>query len=201
MQTLSSRDKGLVALMIFVVLVGAVLLLLPSGSGGANLGKQIPLEDAQKQITQAKKQIKLMDDDIGMRQPRIERMTYTLPAEQLSATVTQDLYTLAEKAGVHIREIKPLRAKTLKSGTIARVPLEVRFRAPFQPNVMKFLYMAEDPANKIVVDKVSITSTDSHLKSVDVAAQISVFTRSLTGSSSGGGEGDTSDITPTTNRG
>ena len=63
-------------------------------------------------------------------QPRIERLTYTMPPEQLSATVTQDLYTLAEKAGVHIREIKPLRAKTLKSGSLARVPLEVRFRAP-----------------------------------------------------------------------
>ncbi len=198
---MSSRDKGLVALMIFVVLIGVVLKLLPSGTGGAGAGKQLSLEDAQKQTTQGNKQLKLMEDEMKARQPRIERMTYTMPAEQLSATVTQDLYTLADKAGVHIREIKPLRAKTLKSGNIARVPLEVRFRAPFQPNVMKFLYMAEDPANKIVVDKVSITSTDTHLKSVDVAAQISVFTRSLTGSSSGGGEGDTNDSTATTNRG
>ena len=198
---MSSRDKGLVALMIFVVLIGVVLKLLPSGAGGVGAGKQLSLEDAQKQTTQGNKQYKLMDDEMKTLQPRIEHMTYTMPAEQLSATVTQDLYTLADKAGVHIREIKPLRAKTLKSGSIARVPLEVRFRAPFQPNVMKFLYMAEDPANKIVVDKVSITSTDTHLKSVDVAAQISVFTRSLTGSSSGGGEGDTNDSTATTNRG
>lgn len=187
--------------MVLVLLVAGVLVLSPSGTGGAGAGKQLPLADAQKQRTEKKKQYKELTDDMTVKQPRIDRMTYNMAPEQLSATVTENLYLLADKAGVHIREIKPLRAKTLKSGTIARVPLEVRFRAPFQPNVMKFLYFAEDPANKIVVDKVSITSTDTHLKSVDVAAQISVFTRSLTGSSSGAGEGDTSDSTPSTNRG
>ena len=120
--------------------------------------------------------------------------------EQLSGVYHGKLIPLADKAGVHIREIKPLRSRTLPDGSVTRVPLEVRFNAPFQPNVMRFLYFAEDPTKKMVVDKFSITSTDAHLKTVDVTAQITVYTRSAIGAA-GAGEGDTSESTDTTSRG
>ena len=202
MQTLSKRDKGLLGLMVAVILVAAFLLLTPSSKGGASSRNQLPLEEARHENLTTRKQLKAIDDEQKLLKPEISRLTFNMPAEQLTAHVTEDLYILADRAGVHIREIKPLRSRVLTNGSVASVPVEVRFRAPFQPNVMRFLYYTEDPARKMVVDKINITSSDTHLKSVDVDAQITVYTRYVAGSSSAGaGEGDASDSTDTSNRG
>ena len=199
MQNLSRRDKNLLMIMLVVVVLAGVLLLMPSG-GAAGNGKMLSLAEAKQKNVKAQLAYKAMKADQDRLLPQIKQLTYTMPPEQLTAYVTEDLYALAERAGVHIREIKPLRAKVLSDGSVMRVPLEVRFRAPFQPNVMRFLYYAEDPTKKMVVGKISINSTDTQLKSVDVSAEITVFTRSTAKSGSMGAEGDTSDNTDTTNR-
>lgn len=198
MQNLSKRDRSLVVVMLIVVILAVILKLAPSGSV-AN-GPMLSLAEATTKNNKTRLALKAMQADQALMVPQIKRLTYTMPPEQLTAYVTEDLYALADRAGVHIREIKPLRAKALSDGSVTRVPLEVRFRAPFQPNVMRFLYFAEDPTKKMVVDKISINSTDTLLKSVDVSAQITVFTRSTAKSGSTGAEGDTSDSTDTTNR-
>lgn len=193
MQTLSRRDKILLTVM-FLVIFGAVALVMsPSGKAGA--GKILPLDEAVRQNRETKKKLQDLKADKVKLEPQVVQMTYDMPPEQLSATVTETLYELADKAGVHIREIKPLRARTLTDGTLTTVPLEVRFHALFQPNVMRFLYYAEDPAGKLVVDKISITSPDTHAKGVDVSAQITVYTRSAVKANTTGagqaGQGDT----------
>lgn len=202
MQTLSKRDRTLLILMIVVVIGALALVLAPSGKAGATSRNQLPLEEARHKNIAAKVQLKQLATEQTLLKPQIARLTYNMPAEQLTAYVTEDLYKLADRAGVHIREIKPLRSRTLPDGSVARVPVEVRFRAPFQPNVMRFLYFTEDPAHKMVVDKINITSSDTRLKSVDVDAQITVYTRYVAGSSTtGAGQGDANDSPDTTNSG
>lgn len=189
MQNLSKRDKNLIVIMLVVVILAGVLLLIPSG-GAAGNSKMLSLAEAKQKNVKAQLAYRAMKADQDRLLPQINHLTYNMPPEQLTAYVTEDLYALAERAGVHIREIKPLRARVLSDGSVTRVPLEVRFRAPFQPNVMRFLYYAEDPTKKMVVDKISINSTDTQLKSVDVSAEITVFTRSTANSGSAGAEGD-----------
>ena len=95
----------------------------------------------------------------------------------------RDIQAIALKSNIHIREIKPIKARKLADGSGSKVSMEVRFRAAFQPNVMKFLYLAEDPTGKMVVDKLSLTSADARFRTVEVSAQIAVFTRSTAVSS------------------
>ncbi len=199
MQTLSKRDRNLLIVMLLVIVSAVALTLTPSGKGGAAAaGSKLPLEEAHRQNIKTRLQEKGLAEERKRLQPQVARLTYNMPAEQLTAHISEDLYRLADRAGVHIREIKPLRSRPLPDGSVSRVPLEVRFRAPFQPNVMRFLYFAEDPANKMVVEKFNITSTDARLKSVDVDAQITVFTRALAGANAAGaGQGDLSDSTDT----
>jgi hypothetical protein len=126
-------------------------------------------------------------------EPRLHKMTYQESPDTVAALATQDLQDIAARSHIHLREIKPqLRVGKMKSSLIGRVSLDVRFRASFQPDVVRFLYYLEDPSGRMVVDKVDITSTDSRFKTVDVTARVSVFTQSVTGTS-GTAEGDTSD--------
>jgi hypothetical protein len=141
----------------------------------------------------------------------VQEHAYNKPVEQLVPLVIRDLQATAQRAGIHLREVKPLRPKQVTEEPVirpgqkttrttqtthdvlgARVPVEVRFRAQFQPNVVRFLYDVENPAGKMVVDKISITSADAKFKVVEVSAQITVFTRSSAGTS-GGDSGETSD--------
>ena len=198
MQTLSKRDRNLLIVMLIVIVGAAILLLTPSGKGAAAGGSKLSLEEAHRQNIKTRLQEKALEDDQKRLRPQVSRLTYNIPAEQLTTQMSEDLYALADRAGVHIREIKPLRSRALPDGSAARVPLQVRFRAPFQPNVMRFLYFTEDPANKMVVDKININSTDARAKSVDVDAQITVFTRNVAGATgTGAAQGDTSDSTDT----
>ena len=199
MQTLSKRDKTLLLVMGIVVLLAVFLVMTPSG-GASGPKNMLPLDEATAKNVKTKLKYRDLLAEKDRLEPQIKRITYNMAPEQLTAYITEDLYALADRAGVHIREIKPLRSRTLPDGSVTRVPLEVRFNAPFQPNVMRFLYFAEDPTKKMVVDKFSITSTDAHLKTVDVTAQITVYTRSAIGAA-GAGEGDTSESTNTPSRG
>lgn len=129
---------------------------------------------------------------------KIAAMAYTMPAEQLRPRIIRDLLAVANKAKVHLTEFKSLRPQLMASRQVARVPLEVRFRAAFQPNVVQFLYYLEDPKNKIVVDKLNVTSAQNRFQTVDVSAQISVFTRSTIGV---GAEGENSNAVASADRG
>ena len=80
-------------------------------------------------------------------------------------------------------KVRRLRKKPPRKVKYRRVPVEVRFRAPFQPNVVRFLYDLENPSGRMVIDKISITSADARFRTVEVSAQITVFTRSSNGSS------------------
>lgn len=178
---ISKRDQMmLVVLVVFLVTVFVWLRQTPPHNTGLT-GPVLPLEEAESKRAVALKTIKQMSDDQDTINPRIASNAYDMSAEELQPRIVQDLQRLATRAGFHIRQIKSLHPHVLSSGQAVRVPLEVRFRADFQPNIVKFLYFVEDPAGKMVVDKVNLTGSDSKFKTVDVSAQISVFTRSLNG--------------------
>ncbi len=114
--------------------------------------------------------------------PKVNDLAYNLAPDELVPRTVKDLQEIAVKSGVHIREIKPGRPKLLPSGMGSSVPIEAHFLAPFQPNAMKFLYYVEDPAGKMVVDKLDISSADPRRKTVEVSATVTVFTKVTTGS-------------------
>ena len=197
-----------------VVLVGTVwYVLAPAGS--ASKTNLVSLEQAvlkkNESLSNARR---LLDEQVAV-EPRVKARAYNKAADQLVPVVVGNLQAAADRAGIHLREVRPLRAKIVtdesdpkaiekaqttrssRAGNAthellgARVPVEVRFRAPFQPNVVRFLYDLENPSGRMVIDKISITSADARFKTVEVSAQVTVFTRSSNGTAGG----DTGEIT------
>lgn len=214
---MNRREQVLVA--VCVVFVGGSVWYALSGTPGAKTNL-VSYTEANRRKGEARANARKLTEDQAQIVPKIKARAYRKSPEDLVPIVVGNLQTTAEKAGIHLREVRPLRARLVTdesdpataaaSGSKsnrssgkhevlgARVPIEVRFRAPFQPNVVKFLYEVETPAGKMVIDKISITSADARFKTVEVAAQISVFTQSSAGAS-GADTGDTTD--GTTNKG
>jgi hypothetical protein len=199
MQVRTKREKTLLILCIVVLVVALASVLSPSGKPVVH-HSVLTADAANAQYHTKEVTYKNLTAQLDAMDPRIQKMTFTQPPDTVSAVVTQDLQKVAARSGIHLSEIKPLRALKTTTGLVVRVPLEVRFRASFQPDVVRFLYYLEDPAGKMVVDKIDITSGDSRLKTVEVSARVSVFTQSVTGVN-GTGEGDTSDDSQTTGSG
>ena len=191
MRTPNKRESFLIVAAIIVTII-AVWLSLPSSTASSTRSKMIPLKEAQDKTLAARRAVSKMETDSMEIGGRVEKLVYEESAEELTPQIIEALQKIAEKSGVHIREIKPMKAKIVADGTGARVPLEVRFRSNFQPNVVQFLYEVEDPAGKMSVEKINITSTDSKFKVVEVTAQITVFTKSVVGVT-GGDSGDVGD--------
>ncbi len=189
---MGSKKTWFYILAALIVGVAAIWSMSPSSTPkGAT--KLLPLEEALGKTAAARRSSKKMEEDSKGIGPRVEKLAYIESAEELTPMIIEELQKIADKSGVHIREIKPLKAKLIANGTGTRVPIEVRFRSNFQPNVVQFLYEVEDPAGKMVVEKINITSADSKFKTVEVSAQITVFTKSTVGTSNGDA-GDTGDV-------
>ena len=201
------REQVLVGACVIVVAGSLWFALTPNVSGGkTNL---VSLETAESKTKASQSNVRKLRDEQMAVEPTVNARAYTKPADQLVPIVVGDLQRAAERSGIHLREVRPLRAKpvtdesdpkvvakaatsrTARSGSTthellgARVPVEVRFRAQFQPNVVHFLYDLENPAGRMVLDKISITSADARFKTVEVSAQVTVFTRGSTGPASG----------------
>jgi Tfp pilus assembly protein PilO len=171
----TDRDRKALLLMVLVC-VPAIAYMLFSPKGG---GKQAQLtaEDARKQRKIVMGKIENLNKELDALEAANTRLTYDIPPDEIVPRVLRQLQQIAQQAKVRLREVKPLRPIELKSGQGQKVPLEVRFRAPFQPNAMQFLYAVEDPKYKMVVDKINIASAEGRLKAVDMTATITVFTR------------------------
>jgi hypothetical protein len=189
-----SRREKIMIVVCMAFLVAVVFWSLTS-SGKAGAGRNlVPYEEAVTKTEVALKTAKKMEEDQKQLRHQLGKTAFDLPAEELTPRMIRDLQTLAAKANVHLREIKPLRARAIASGSGTRLPMEVRFRASFQPDVVRFLYYVEDPATKMVVEKVNMTSADIKQKEIDVTAQITEFTRSTAGASGAEG-GETGNAT------
>ena len=199
MQTRSKREKLLLILGIPIVLIVLAWNFLSPSTAPTTQKGLLSTEDAVKKLAIAKSDNLKIHAELDKMDPDIEKISYQIPAEQLVPRLIRNLQTLADKSGVHLREIKPIRPKKLKSNAGVRVPVEVRFKATFQPDAIRFLYHVEESDSRMVVDKINITSADPRFKTVEISATITVFTTSLTGFA--GGEGENSNAPIRSNRG
>ena len=194
MQALSKRERNLVIVCAVFLIAVVIFVMSPSGKALPK-HKLLPTDRAETEWRKAAKTYQTVGASMGSIQPRVSKMTYSESPDTVAALATQELQDIAARSHIHLREVKPqLRVGKMKSSQIGRVSLDVRFRAPFQPDVVRFLYYIEDPTGRMVVDKVDITSADSRFKSVEVTARVSVFTQSVTGTT-GTAEGDSTDGT------
>ena len=199
MQNLSARERTMVIVCIVFLIAVVIFIKWPSGQPASGQ-KLLSRDQAEAKYHQdAAKYVDMgrQTDDLG---PRMDHLSYEASAETLVPQLVRDLQLIAAKSGVHLHEIRPLRPRLLPSKLGARVPFEVRFRATFQPDVVRFLYYVEAPNDKMVVDKIDITSAGEKFKTVDVTAQVTVFTRSVSGIT-GSGEGETSDVSESPGQG
>ncbi|CCW34034.1 Tfp pilus assembly protein PilO [Chthonomonas calidirosea] len=190
--TLGKRDKFLLVLLGLVVLLAAWLELTapkPTNTGGIS-GKILPLEVAQRQYRADEASYRSLEDQQNNLQKNIEALAYDIPPDALMPRIIEQLEQSAAQSGVHLAEIRPLRPETTPSGQLMRVPVQVRFQAPFQPAVVKFLYAIEKPKGHLVVEKFDVGSRDTHQQVVSVTLQITAYTRAIASSaaSSEGGE-------------
>jgi hypothetical protein len=181
---ISPREKKMLAYGGVVVLIIVFYMILTSG-GAKTVKGQVPYAKAVKDNALNERNVIRLSREMKDLEPHIATLASDAAPDELVPRTIRDLQEIAAKAGVHIREVKPIRPKVLQSGLGSSVPLEVHFLAPFKPNTVKFLYLVEDPSGKMVVDKLDITSADPRQKTVEVAAQITVYTRSTAAGSAG----------------
>ena len=203
---MKKREQLLLGVGAIVVAVSLWLALSPPGGAGkTNLAT---LEQARLKTSNSHENVRKLRAEQVAVEPRVKARAYNKAADQLVPVVVGALQSAADRAGIHLREVRPLKpkivtdesdpkavqaasARSSRSANVthevlgARVPVEVRFRAPFQPNVVRFLYDLENPSGRMVIDKISITSADARFRTVEVSAQITVFTRSSTGTAGG----------------
>ncbi len=186
---MTKSEQRLVGLMVVVCVPAVAYLLFAPKSAGNSKQALLTVEDADKKKKLTMGKIEAINTELTTLDAANERLTYDMTPEEIVPRVLRQLQQIALDSKVRLREVKPLRPVELKSGQGQKVPLEVRFRAPFQPNAMKFLYAVEDSKYKMVLDKINIASAENRLKAVDMTATITVFTRAAyVANSSQGGE-------------
>ena len=178
---ISPREKRLVYGGAVILIIILIWNFLSPSSAGPSMKGMVSLKEAQKNTDLNKRTQSRLAREVQELDPDINSKAYNSAPDQLVPTTVRELQKIALKSGVHIRDIKPVRSKVLASGMGAGVPIEVHFLAPFQPNAMKFLYYVEDPAGKMVVDKLDISSADPRQKTVEVSALVTVYTRNTAG--------------------
>jgi hypothetical protein len=169
-QARTGSEKRMIILCVIVAVVCVPLILTPPS--GANK-KLLSASDARQQYRQKAQEKQEKESRIGELQPEIDRLTYKEPPEQVIPLAIKALQETAKAAGIHIREIKPMRIRRIAG--IVKVPLSVRFSCEFSKTV-PFLYNTENPSGKLVIERFNVTAPDSKSKIVDVEAHVAFFT-------------------------
>ena len=180
----TKSERGWIIVMGIAVAVGVPLLLLPAAGSSK---KALSADEARQKYRLVVADKSRLDEESDQLTPEIEKLTYNDAPDKLLPETVRILLKCAKDSGIHIREIKPLRAKNYL--TVTRVPVSVRFTTDFAKTI-PFIYRVEDPATKLVVEKLNISAADVRSRSVDVEVQVALFTRADAPAASG------SDINP-----
>src|SRR5258707_105058 len=91
-----------------IVVAGAVwfVLLPPDVVGKTNL---VPLEQARTKTKESKANAQRLREEQAAIEPQIKARAYDKPADQLVALLVGSLQASAERAGIHLREVRPKR--------------------------------------------------------------------------------------------
>lgn len=166
----TAGEKRMLVLCAIVLVVAVPLLLMPPGGSKKAL---LPAPVARQQYEEKLKQKETLDAEMTQVQPKIGHAVYTEPPEQLVPKVVRTLQGYAKDSGIHLREIKPLR--TRKLGDLTKETMSVRFTSDFGKTV-PFFYRVDDPAGKLIIEKFNVTAADPKSRSVDVEAQVALYT-------------------------
>lgn len=164
------RERMLILLGVVVLAVAAYLLATPPE--GSQRG-MLPASVAKQRYEEALKKKAEADKTIQLLTPKLDTAAYKETSEKVVPTVLKTLREHASKAGVHLREVKPLRPRQVGGAT--KVSLTVRFSGSFR-EVVPFLYYVEDPQGKLVVEKLNVSAPDPKKSQVDVEVQVAFFT-------------------------
>src|SRR4051812_6692701 len=93
-----------------VVIAGTAWFLLAPQSG-ANKANLVPLSKAIADTETSKRNVIRLTEEQGEIEPRVLARAYKQPADQVVPVVVGNLQTAAERAGIHLREVRPLRPK------------------------------------------------------------------------------------------
>jgi Tfp pilus assembly protein PilO len=167
----SPSERRMLVICLIVVAIGVPLALFP---GGGSSKKLLSAAEARQQYKSKVDQKTQLEADIERIKPLMDQMVYADPPEQLIPKVITTLQGYAKASGIHLREIKPLRSK--KIAGVTKETLSVRFTSEFGKTV-PFLYRVEDPSGKLVVEKFNLTASDPKSRTVDVDAQIALYTQ------------------------
>ncbi len=149
----------------------AIPLMLSPPSGSSK--KLLPAAEARQQYKTVVLEKTALDKQTDEIRPKLKVLASDALPDVILPNMVKSIQECAKNAGIHIREIKPLRMKQI--GTVTRIPLNVRFVSEFKQTT-KFLYDIEDPAGKLVVEKYSVSSSDAKSGLVDVEVQLTMFT-------------------------
>lgn len=175
-----SSEKLLLVVCALAVVGFLISLAFPAQGGSKTL---LTEAQASQKYQEAMQKRQTLDANIEKLSPRINRMMFTEAPEQLIPKVIQSLQKTAEKSGIHLREIKPLRAKVVDSLRkvpigVTRVPMSIRFTTTdFNNGVVPFLYGIEDPGSKLVIEKFNVTAPDPKVRTMEIEVQIAFYTR------------------------
>src|SRR6266581_2886735 len=122
----NSRERLLILLALAAGIVGIPIMLI---SPEKSSGKLLSASKAGLEIEKAKTQIQTLDKETKRLKPELEKLVYKEPPEEVVPSVIKTLQTVAKQSGIHLREIKPLRARQLS--TVTKVPMTVRFTGQF----------------------------------------------------------------------
>ncbi len=168
----TASERRMIILCLIVVAVAVPLMLFPGSGGGKKL---LSAKEARLQYDSKLKEKTQLETDNDRLKPLIDQSLYKESPEQLIPKVIRTLQGFAKDSGIHLREIKPLRSKRL--GNVTKETLSVRFTTDFAKTV-PFFYRVDDPAGRLVMEKFNLTASDPKTRTVDVDAQIALYTQS-----------------------
>ncbi|HEY3281934.1 MAG TPA: hypothetical protein VGN26_06625 [Armatimonadota bacterium] len=178
---MNQREKLMVGACGLVVLVVGLPTLV-TATVGMRGGKDA-LKQADAKALAAKRQVRSLEAEIATLKPQVGAVTWSETPDLLYPDVATQIFRLGKKAGVSIPSIRHVDPRPLD--VLSEQPLVINVSATF-PAFVKFLYMMQDPALKLSMDRVRITSTDTESDAVRVELSVSTYTTFMLPSTSKG---------------
>jgi len=175
----TKSERFLISIAGIAIVVGIPLMLTPPAGSNKKL---LPAAEARQQYRKTVNEKSSLDKETDEYAPKIKELASDELPDKIMPVMVKAIQACATNAGIHVREIKPLRPKQI--GTVTRIPLSVRFSSEFQKTT-KFIYDLEDPKGKLVVEKYSVSSSDAKAGLVDIEIQVTMFTTANVAANSG----------------
>lgn len=177
----NARERVLL-LTCIVVCIGAAWLVLSPGPSPR--GRQLTTAAAREQFREAEAEKVRLEQETADLRAAVSKAVFSESPDRLLPRAVKRLQTIARESGVDLKEIKPARVRTVAD--VSKVTLNVRLATVgFGRPVVTFLYRLEEPSEKLVVEKLTITAPDPQARTVEVEVQVAMYTSGRAGADSG----------------